>query len=407
MEPPNPMTSDSTQWLGPGFTPNNAAAFAFKRGLSRGNTSLEANYYQEPVAKPTLFQEWIPSSPVPAAVPTDFTALTDGQISSLFGVTTAEIDAWRTTLDGSPAFSIERSASHPYLFKVNNCCLTPYTSNPQASYWANTATTNVNLLQSAIPFTYGTGAYRGVVTRTTPSGGTGPFPLSADGADVVLSQQLAYVFDCDTGIFTAYQDDTSPTALSPITRLTPPAITCYLYKGTYGNFTNPEDLVWAANTTAAYLTNPSLQVLIGTQTSTDPALILDVSGAAFITEIVTQSLTTSSDRRLKENIRPFVMPKGILNLMPRLYNYIAKPGATELGLIAQEVEEYVPELVKESGGMKSLQYDRLGVLLLPIVKDQEERIRVLEAEMAEMRELMAMLLVGKHGTAFKRATVAR
>jgi hypothetical protein len=396
---PNPMTADTTNWLGPGFTTNNAAAFAFKKGMSRGNTSLSATYYQEPVVTPTIFREWIPSGAVPLVPPTDFVTLTEEQVITAFGVTAEEVAAWQTTVNGVNVCSIQQSATHPYLYKVNNCRLVPYTSNPLASFSAMTQTTKVNLLKSTIPFTYGGDGYRGVITRTLSSG-----ELSNGGMDVVFSQDLAYVFDYDTGMFTLYAEDDSVAVISPITILTPPAITCYIYKGTYGNFITNSELAWVNDTdhNKVYLQNPTAQVLMGTTTVTDSSLALDVSGSAFIRDVVTQSLSTSSDRRLKENIRPFTLPKGILGLAPRLYNYIARPGATELGLIAQEVEELVPELVKESGGMKSLQYDRLGVLLLPIVKEQEERIKEMETEMADLKELVAAMLL-KQGVPRRRS----
>lgn len=386
------MTTDSRKWLGPGFTANAVASFAFKKGMSRGNTSLSATYYQEPVATPTLFREWIPSGEVPLTPPTDFVTLTDAQVLSTFGVTETEVAAWKSTVNGTNVYSIQQSVAYPYLYKVNNCRLAPYTSNPIGAFWSMTLTSHVNLLKSTIPFTYGGGGYRGTITRTTNAG-----ELSRGGLDLVLTQELAYVFDYDTGIFTVYHDDDYPTVLTPITILTPPAVTCYVYKGGYGQFLSGNDLAWvnSVDRNVVQMTNPGAQVLIGTTTVTDSSLSLDVSGSAFIRDVVTQSLSTSSDRRLKENIRPFVMPRGILSLAPRLYNYIAKPGATELGLIAQEVEELVPELVKETGGMKSLQYDRLGVLLLPIVKEQEERIKEMEKEMLEMRELMAAILLNQ------------
>ena len=397
------MTVNTMKWLGPGFTENAAAAFSFKKGLSRGNTSLSATYYQEPVATPTVFREWIPSGEVPAAPPTDLVTLTDAQVMSTFGVTEAEVAAWQTTVNGRNVYCIQQSVAYPYLFKVNNCRLTPFTPNPLASFWSTTMKTKVNLLKSTIPFTYGTGGYRGVITRVANNG-----ELSNGGLDVVFSQELAYVFDYDTGIFTLYQDDTRATVATPITILTPPAITCYIYKGSYGQFVGIPDLAWVqGQSNVVYMQNPTDQVLIGTTTVTDPSLAMDVSGVAFIRDVITQSMSTSSDRRLKENIRPFVMPRGILSLAPRLYNYIAKPGSTELGLIAQEVEELVPELVKESGGMKSLQYDRLGVLLLPIVKEQEERIKGMEEEMLEMRELMAAMLAKQGVSTVRRGSMPR
>ena len=386
------MASNSVQWLGPGFTANNAAAFAFKKGLSRGNTSLEYKYYQEPISQPNIFREWVTSGSLPPAPPKDFVTLTREQIISQFGVTAEDVATWSPTLNGRLVFSIEQSAAYPYLYRVNNCLLTPYSSNPKASFWSTSFDTNVNLLKSAIPFTYGNGGYKGVIRRTLETR-----ELSNNGMDLVYSQQLAYVFDCETGVFTIYQDDNMSTAVSPISTATPPAMTCYIYKGGYGEFG------WIKGATTVYLNDTNLQVLIGTRTASDPSLIMDVSGTAFIRDIVTQSVSTSSDRRLKENIRDYVVPKGILNLTPRLYNYIAKPGAIELGMIAQEVEELVPEIIRENGGTKSLQYDRLGVLLLPIVKEQEERIKRMESEILELKELVVAMML-KQGVSVRRSS---
>jgi len=380
----NPMASNSVQWLGPGFTANNAAAFAFKKGLSRGNTSLEYKYYQEPISQPNIFREWVTSGSLPPAPPKDFVTLTTEQIISQFGVTTEDVATWSPTLNGRSVFSIEQSAEYPYLYRVNNCLLTPYSSNPKASFWSTSFDTNVNLLKSAIPFTYGNGGYKGVIRRTLETR-----ELSNNGLDLVYSQQLAYVFDCETGVFTIYQDDNMSTVVSPISTMTPPAMTCYIYKGGYGEFG------WIKGASTVYLNDTNLQVLIGTQTASDPSLIMDVSGTAFITDITTYSVSTKSDMRLKENIREFRVPKEFLRLVPRLYTYIEKPGVVELGLIAQEVEGIVPHIVREQGGVKSLQYDRIGVLLLPVVKEQEERIQALEREVTDLKLAVLSLLQSK------------
>jgi len=55
----------------------------------------------------------------------------------------------------------------------------------------------------------------------------------------------------------------------------------------------------------------------------------------------------------------------------------------------------VPELVTTHKGMKSLQYDRVGVLLLPIVKEQSERIKRLEKDLTDMKDIIKMMFVKK------------
>jgi hypothetical protein len=47
--------------------------------------------------------------------------------------------------------------------------------------------------------------------------------------------------------------------------------------------------------------------------------------------------------------------------------------------------------VREHDGMKAVQYDKMGVLLLPIVREQQKRIQILEAQLLELRGLVGRL----------------
>lgn len=128
----------------------------------------------------------------------------------------------------------------------------------------------------------------------------------------------------------------------------------------------------------------------------------------------------SSTRRVKENIQNLeVRKEKVLALRPVTYNL--KPalgGEKEVGLIAEEVEEVLPDLVvygpartwiSETGLVAqddegndivdsdreeaySVHYDRLAVYLLEIIREQEgrleeleQRLRLLESEASEAR----------------------
>jgi hypothetical protein len=157
-------------------------------------------------------------------------------------------------------------------------------------------------------------------------------------------------------------------------------VSCYLYKGTFGNLSP-----WKYIGTSGNIFYAGGQVLIGKTVTSDPTLALDVHGVGSIDNIVTTSLETYSDRRLKENISPLPLDNNILSLTAYTYNYISKPGNTEIGLVAQETEVLFPMIVKEHNGFKTVQYDRIGVLLLPIVQKQEERIKSLESELEDLK----------------------
>lgn len=90
-------------------------------------------------------------------------------------------------------------------------------------------------------------------------------------------------------------------------------------------------------------------------------------------------VNTSSDRRLKQNIEDYKCDKSILNLPVKKYKYISDPTKTQIGCIAQDLQEICPELVSENeNGYLSIQENKLVYLLLQEVKALKERIEELE-----------------------------
>lgn len=87
----------------------------------------------------------------------------------------------------------------------------------------------------------------------------------------------------------------------------------------------------------------------------------------------------TSSRRFKQNIRDKVFrPEDVLALRPRIYDRKdPAQGFDEIGLIAEEVHETVPEIVQydRDGQIEALRYDLLGVVLLPVVQDLDRRLK--------------------------------
>jgi hypothetical protein len=90
-------------------------------------------------------------------------------------------------------------------------------------------------------------------------------------------------------------------------------------------------------------------------------------------------LNTTSDIRYKENIRLLQNPiETIKRLMGVSFTW-KESGDKSYGLIAQELEKILPELVKDdANGMKSVSYLPLLAFLIEIAKDQEARLHDLE-----------------------------
>ena len=107
----------------------------------------------------------------------------------------------------------------------------------------------------------------------------------------------------------------------------------------------------------------------------------DTGSAVFVGDLTSNG--SFSDERLKENIKP--LEKGletIEQIKTYTFNYKERPQDTHPGVIAQEIEELVPEVVydieMEDGTYKAVRYQQLVPLLINAIKDLSEKVNVLE-----------------------------
>jgi hypothetical protein len=115
-------------------------------------------------------------------------------------------------------------------------------------------------------------------------------------------------------------------------------------------------------------------VLIGT--TTDAGYKLDVSG----TVRSTGGFFDTSDSRLKILVKDYEQPKGIENVVARMY---VKNNKQELGYYAQDVQEILPSAVNEGeDGFLSLSYSQVHTA----------KIAYLEDKVAQLEELIKKLL---------------
>ncbi|WJN63435.1 minor tail protein [Streptomyces phage phiScoe56] len=99
----------------------------------------------------------------------------------------------------------------------------------------------------------------------------------------------------------------------------------------------------------------------------------------------------TSSIRFKENVRDHpIDPAKVLALRPVMYDRKLEEGKTsrrtdEFGLIAEEVNEQIPEIINIlDGEVDGLRYDLLPVAMLSVLQDQQARIEKLEKLVAEL-----------------------
>jgi len=103
--------------------------------------------------------------------------------------------------------------------------------------------------------------------------------------------------------------------------------------------------------------------------------------------VIARSFTYFSDKKLKENIVPVADPLGKIERLTGVnFTFKDHPGEKHLGLIAQDVEPVVPEVVRtQTDGMKSVDYAALIALLIQGMKEQQQEINALREELGQVK----------------------
>lgn len=109
---------------------------------------------------------------------------------------------------------------------------------------------------------------------------------------------------------------------------------------------------------------------------------LDVSGSIRATGTVLQA----SDERLKENISPIGSATELVDKVEGVYfNWNTGPKDRQVGFIAQQVKEILPEVVSEdNNGYLSVAYGGLVPVLVEAMKEQNKLLEQLEKRISEL-----------------------
>ena len=105
--------------------------------------------------------------------------------------------------------------------------------------------------------------------------------------------------------------------------------------------------------------------------------------------------STISDEKLKDDVKTI---DSALDKVKKLrgveytWNKGSRKGQKDIGVIAQETEKVVPEIVREhempliyGGVYKTVDYEKLTAVLIESVKEQQKQIEELKSEIQELK----------------------
>lgn len=97
------------------------------------------------------------------------------------------------------------------------------------------------------------------------------------------------------------------------------------------------------------------------------------------------NVIANSDIKIKKNIRPIENALDKVNSLRGVYFERVGTDITNIGVIAQEVEQVLPEIVRESDGIKSVAYGNITALLIEAIKEQDKKIKELEEKVCQLK----------------------
>jgi len=112
---------------------------------------------------------------------------------------------------------------------------------------------------------------------------------------------------------------------------------------------------------------------------------INVNGLDLMKELADgKILPTPSDERLKKNIHTIQNPLEKVTSLRGVTFDFKENDKKQIGVIAQEVEKIIPEVVQERpDGYKGVQYENLVALLIEAVKEQQKQINELREKLNE------------------------
>ena len=258
-----------------------------------------------------------------------------------------------TTGSGNPPIIISEGYDHAYIFQSKN---TSASDAEQFRIEHFDGNVRINSLRGTLALQNTGGGNIGVGT-TVPGA---LFTVKKDGTQA-------------SSVSTTYQINTVSASNGGIAITAGASSTAYLVFGDSGDYDAGRIGYKNASHELCFFTNNAEE------------MVLDSDGDLHVDRDVVAFSTTPSDRRLKTNIQDINYGlETIMKLNPKQYDW-KKDNAHDIGFIAQEVEEVIPEIVKDKKHfdkeIKTLDYEKLTAVLIKAVQEQQQQINKLEEKL--------------------------
>ena len=326
------------------FSEEEKVSLLLKKFFGKPSTNQDIPFYSEPSidARPGVFPSQIYADNIPTTAPAD----------NLFN----EGSGKDAMTDGTKSVCSTNSAITYY----KKWQLVQVTNGNNQSFKGPTdeGGTIDNILKDMIPFNY------------DPAGGYA-VKLETSAGEQIFDGTGEWAIDPDAGILTFYHYEDVSSIVNSTDKL--PFLSFFRYTGNKGFSTISS--IWTDSTNEIYYDNGSKTVLID-ETSRTNDYALEIGGSRDVkihNNLIAQDITSMSDKSLKKNIRKLDYGmKELKKINPVLFDWIKdnKP-KNNIGLIAQEVEKIIPEIVFKDKytGLCSIKYDKLSSVIINGLKE--------------------------------------
>ena len=230
--------------------------------------------------------------------------------------------------------------------------------------------------------------FSGAVTIWIDYPSTKAFYLDASGNAIGLGTPASFVGTNITGTASGFTAGGATSASKVANALTVGAGLAFTAASTYDG---SQAVTISASSSGATITSTSSAgpyYVVGASTSsgnlTTAYVSTSISYNASTNVVTAVQFSASSDERLKQDIKTI---KNALQKIETLRGVsYQRNGKPEIGVIAQEVERVIPEVVytdETEYGYKSVSYDNLVGLLIEAVKELSAEVKELKAKVSE------------------------